>query len=422
MYSQNVIDRAVAAYEKKAGHKLIYISNGKRDDWRAHLEKRLAQHAGDVSALAATYTTEEKLFIRNERVMSILNFSYWAHYATIEREGGGICNFDHPWESTQVFLRFIASIEEEQHDAITRGEMTPYSMPAQTKPAVPGILIAINKARQTAATTIGRLITMHRITTQKQRRALAASVDDKKIKIMYDRDKLCYDNLPFYLKPELLYDEKCAHVHFDVLNSRVDYQVSSQKSGGSESAGIGVGSQVDIHHLTELSTWKSGGSLPLDFFPAVPRSIHTFGLEESTPYGRGNFWHEWTEKVRKGKVERWRYIFIPWYTELSKYRSNPPEGWQPTELSLLHAQRVYDSSPEFVGHHVMLPRENLYWYEKNREEYRQDNNLNWFLTNWPATPEESFQHSSASVFPPELLAELRDHTSPGEPHEIVRAE
>lgn len=414
MYSARVIERAIAAYESKAGHKLIRIENSRRDDWRAHLEARLTK-AGSLAALEPTYTQEERLFIRNERVLSMLDFSYWSHYATIQRDGGGITNFDHPWESTRIFLRFIARIEEDLHDHIARGEMTPYAIPDQPKPAVPGILVAINKARQLAATTVGRLITLHRTTTQPQRRALAASVDEDKIQEMYDRDKLVYDNLPYYLKPELLYDEKRAHLHFDQLNSRVLYQVSSQKSG------IGVGRQVDIHHLTELSTWLNPQAVELDFFPSIPRSIHTFGLEESTPYGRSNWWHVWTERVRYGKSERWRYCYIPYYAELSKYRANPPEGWQPDEVALLHAQKVYDTSPLYVGHAVMLPKPNLYWWSRTRQEYKDGGRLNYFLTNYSATPEESFQHSTQSAFSTELLDELRTKAREGKAFELVES-
>lgn len=370
--------------------------------------------AGSEDQLKPSLTQEERLFIRNERVLSALDFRYWSHYATIQQDGGGICNFDRPWESTEILLCFIAKVEEEMHDYIERGEMTPRMIPNQPKPAVPGILIAINKARQLAATTLGRLITMHRITLQPQRRSLAASVDEDKIQEMYDRDKLIYDNLPFFIKPELLYDEKRAHIHLNGLNSRVLYQVGSQKSG------VGTGRQIDIHHLTELSTWTNPESLEVDFFPTIPRSITTFGLEESTPYGRGNWWHEWTEKVRRGYSERWRYIFIPWYAEPSKYRAQPPVDWKPSEVALLHAQKVYDTSPEFVGHHVMLPRENLYWWETTRDEYQRGDKLNFFLTSYAATPEESFQHAGVSAFPADFLETLRNHTKPGRAHEIVQ--
>jgi len=415
MYASKVIEAAIARYEAKAGHKLIRISNDARDGWVEHLDKRVAAAGGDASQL--DLTQEERLFIRNERVMCMTSFSYWSHYAMIQRDGGGVCNFDHPWESTRILLRFIASIEQEQHDAIARGEMTPYSIAGQPKPAVPGILVALNKSRQLAATTSGRLITMHRLTTQRDRRALAASVDDDKIQEMYDRDKLVYSHLPWFLKPPIQYDEKAGHLHLADVNSRVLYQVSSQKSG------IGVGRQIDIHHLTELSTWLNPGAVELDFFPTIPRSISTFGLEESTPYGRGNWWHEWTEKVRKGHSQRWRYLFIPWYAELSKYRSAPPEEWRPSEAALLHAQKVYDTSAQYVGRTLMLPRENLYWWETTREEYRKGDRLNYFLTSYAATPEESFQHSQASAFPADFLAEMRDRTRPGATYEIeaVRA-
>lgn len=412
MYSNRIVEQSIAAYESKAGHKLIRIDNGKRDDWRAHLEKRRAAFP-TVDEFNKTLTKEEKLFIRNERVMCMCSFEYWCHLATIQRDGGGICNFDHPWESTRILLRFVASIEEEQRDAIARGEMTPFAQAGQPKPAVPGILIVNNKSRQMASTTLGRLIAMHRVTTQSQRRALAASVDDDKIQEMYDRDKLCYDNLPFYLKPDLLYDEKRQHIHFNELNSRILYQVATQKSG------IGTGRQIDNCHLTELSTWSNPQALEVDFFPAIPRSIHTFGWAESTPYGRGNWWHQWSENVRKGRVDRWRYKFIPWYAELSKYRSLPPAGWKPSELSLLHAQKVHETSPEYVGHTVMLPRENLYWWETTRQTLKDSGKLNFFYTSYSATPEESFQHASVSAFPTDFLEDLRLRTKSGTPYEIM---
>ncbi len=412
MYSAKVISSNIEKYESTSGQKLVRIENSKRDDWREHLDKRLAL-AGSVQELEPKLTHEERLFIRNERVLSTLDFRYWCHYATIQRDGGGITNFDCPWESTLLLLAFFACLEEEMHDAIAQGVMTPIAIAGQPKPAVPGILVVNNKARQMAATTLGRLVTMHRLTTQPQRRALAASVDDDKIQEMYDRDKLVYDNLPFYLKPDLQYDEKRTHIHFDKLNSRVLYQVSSQKSG------IGTGRQVDIHHLTELSTWLNPQSVELDFFPAIPRSINTFGLEESTPYGRGNWFHSWSERVRHGKSERWRYCYVPWYTELSKYRAAPPDDWKPSEVALLHAQKVHDTSPQYVGHAVMLPRPNLYWWERTRQEHKDGGKLNFFYTSYSATPEESFQHSTVSAFAADLLEELRMRARPGQAYEIV---
>ena len=411
IYSAKVVEAAIAKYEQKANHKLVRIANDRRDGWREHLDKRVADAGGDPEQVRLTQ--EERLFIRNERVLGMLDWRYWSHWATIQRDGGGITNFDHPWESTELILKFIATIEQEMHDAVASGDMTPYSIAGQPKPAVPGILVVLNKSRQLGATATGRVITMHRLTTQRDRRALAASVDDDKIQEMYDRDKLIYDNLPFWLKPPVQYDEKAGHLHLGDVNSRILYQVSSQKSG------IGVGRQIDIHHLTELSTWLNPAAVELDFFPTIPRSLATFGLEESTPYGRGNWWHQWTEKVRQGKSERWRYLFIPYYAELSKYRSAPPLDWQPSQLSLLHAQKVHDTSAQYVGKSVMLPRESLYWWERTRQEYKDGGRLNFFYTNYSATPEESFQHSNVGAFPADFLEELRLNATTGKAFELT---
>lgn len=396
-----MIERAVARYEASAKHRLLRIPRDKCEDWQEHFRERLAT-AGSQEALEPTLTNEERLFIRNERVMSMLDFRYWAErYGTIQKDGGGICKFTDPWESQEILLRVIAKLEADLIDAVSRGEPTD------------GILIALHKARQLGATAIGCLLKMHRETTQKHRRAMCASVDDDKIQELYDRDKLIYTNLPFYLQPDIAYDEKRAHIYFESLDSRILYQVSSQKSG------LGVGRQFDIGHLTELSTWQNASAVELDFFPTLPMSMSTLAVLESTAYGRGNWWHDFTERVRRGHSPRWHYCFIPWYCEVSKYRRQPPEGWTPNEVSLLHAQKVYDTSHEFMAAHVMLSRESLYWWESTRAEYQNGNNLAFFLTNYCATPEESFQHSGQSAFPPELLEQFRLHARPGAAHEIV---
>lgn len=403
MYSEKVIQSSIARYEAKAGHPLLFLPNAKRDEWVEHLNVRL-EKAGTREALEPTLTKEERAFIRNERVLSMLSFEYWAEgYGTIQKDGGGICKFRDIWGSQRILLDHIAKREEELYDAAARKE------------PIDGLFFALHKARQLGATAVGRLLLMHRLTLQNNRRAMSASVDDDKIQELYDRDKLIFDNLPFFIKPELKYDEKRAHIHFFGNDSRSLYQVSSQKSG------LGVGRQFDIAHLTELSTWLNGDAIELDFFPTLPMSISTFALLESTAYGRGNFWHNFTERVRKGHTARWRYVFVPWYSEEEKYRREPPTDWKPSQVSMLHAQKVHDTSPEFVGRNVMLTRQQLYWYESTRTEYQKANNLKYFLTNWPATPEESFQHSTASVFSVELLDDLRSRTRAGKAFELIES-
>lgn len=398
MYSASVITLAIERYERTSGQRLIRIDPGKTIEWDEHMA---SIWDAAKSTPSRKLRKEEAAYVRNQRVMGMLDFRYWAErWGTIAKDGGGVCKLTAPWESQEILLRAVARREEAIANASTRGE------------PVDGLLMVLHKARQLGATAIGRLLLMHRLTLQNNRRAMSASVDDDKIQELYDRDKLILDNLPWYLRPTLKYDEKRANIHFEGSDSRSLFQVSSQKSG------LGVGRQFDLGHLTELSTWLNASAVELDFFPTLPASLTTLGLLESTAYGRGNWWHDFTERVRKGYSPRWIYTFIPYYAEVTKYRRQPPLGWKPSEVSMLHAQKVYDTSHEFIGHAYMLPRETLYWWESTRAEYQKGGNLSFFLTNFCSSPEESFQHSGQSAFGPELLDDLRSHARTGSAYEL----
>jgi len=67
---------------------------------------------------------------------------------------------------------------------------------------------------------------------------------------------------------------------------------------------------------------------------------------------------------------------------------------------------------------VLLSKETLYWYETTRQEYQDAGKLNLFLTNYAATPEESFQHTNISAFSTEVIEKIRLGTKLGVPYEI----
>lgn len=243
-------------------------------------------------------------------------------------------------------------------------------------------------------------------------RAMAASVDDDKVLELYDRDKLIIDNLPFYLRPSVGFDEKAQHIFFDKLGSRVIYQLGTQKSG------LGQGRQFDVTHLTECASWPYPGIIEHDWMPTIPQSLRAFALLESTAQGRGNWWHQSIKKLQEHRLRRWHLIFIPWYAELKKYRASPPVDWKPSEEAMLHAQRVYETSRKYVGRDIMLTRDQLYWWQSTRDEYYLSNNLAVFYTNYCATIEESFQHRSKSAFGFDCLEHYRQRVADAQGYKI----
>lgn len=388
MYSEKIVAKNLEKVEKSQNLRLKRLSVEKVDVFRARIDAKF----NPDGKLTAELAPEEQKFIRNEVLVCKFDFRYWAErYAVIPRdgiEGGGVGRIKF-WASQELALSHLGKFEEANHEAQDAGQ------------AVDGICVVAHKARQLGWTMLARLLKMHRSTLWQHMRGMAASVDDDKIMELYDRDKLILDNLPAYLRPSVGYDVKAAHLYFEKLNSRMLYQQSRQQSG------LGQGRQFDLAHLTECAFWPNPRMIEFDFFPTLPLSINTLCMLESTANGRGNWWHSFTEEVRKGYHRRWKYIFTPWYIEERKYRAAFPVDWKPSEATAAHAKKVYETSKEFTGRDVLLPKEQLYWYETEHESARRRDSLALFLTNYCATPEESFQHTGQSQFSVETLERIR---------------
>ncbi|KKM75626.1 hypothetical protein LCGC14_1388340 [marine sediment metagenome] len=400
MYSQRIIGDQQGKLEKRLGFKLTRYPLDQVEAWMAHLDKAYDR---DNKQLRRALTPEEDRFILNETLLSTIDYLYHAErYHTIEldaMEGGGLGKL-HPWESQRIVLRHLAKWQEEDYDRVARKEK-----------AI-GILAAVNKARQLGLTAICRSLSVHRLTTVPGVRVLAGSIDEDKVMALYTKDKTIIENLPWWLRPEVKYDEKGAHIHFGKLASHILYQVGSQKSG------VGQGRQFDVSHLTECASWPYPMTIENDFYPAIPRSATTLCILESTAQGRGNWWHDFTERIRIKGSYRWRYIFIPWYAEENKYTFTPPSGWKPSDIAIMHAKKVHETSPEWVGRAIMLKPEQLFWWESERGDAVKRGTLNIFLTNYCATPEESFQHTTVSAFSAEVLEKLRLQTAMGKPYDV----
>lgn len=392
MYSVKTVEAAQSRIESASKLKLTRYEIAEVHQRKADLLKLVK----DGGSLIRDLSADERSFIRSEQLLCTIDFRYWlTRYAHLLLDQGGLGSFDQPWESQEIILRVIADLEDKMVDQAARGE------------SVDGILIFLHKARQLGATALARAISVHSMLARKHTRAMAASVDEDKVLELYDRDKLILDNLPFYLRPSVGFDEKAQHIFFDKLGSRVIYQLGTQKSG------LGQGRQFDVTHLTECASWPYPGIIEHDWMPTVPQSLRAFALLESTAQGRGNWWHQSIQKLQKHRLRRWSLVFIPWYAERAKYRATPPLDWTPSDEAMQHAQRVHESSARYVGRDVYLTPEQLYWWQSTRDEYYLSNNLAIFYTNYCATIEESFQHRQKSAFGFDVLEHYRQRQEDG---------
>ncbi len=402
MYSPLVIDKALHHLSTSG----IKFKRRPVDQSRAISAKLKALVDSKTGQYSRALSPEEKDFIKSETILCRHDFRYFAErYGNIALDastGGGIGPM-HFWASQERALELIAKREEE-----IQAEYEQHGFSD-------GILTVWAKSRQLGATAIMRLITLHRMLLWRNTRSIAGSLDIDKVHELYVRDKTILENLPTYLAPAIEFDVKDSHISFAALKSRLTYQQANQK------AGVGTGQQFEISHMTEVALWEWGDRLKFDFLPAVPQAPNVFVAFESTANGRGNFWHTFTEDIR-AKHEgfgAWTYIFTPWYIESKKYRRAAPGTWIPNQVTIEHAELVERTSPEYCTSKVVLGRDQLYWWEQEYQMHKKEGTLHIFLSNYCATPEQSFQHSTRSALPLETIEWMRSTAIMGMPYNLV---
>ena len=163
MYHPSVIAKSIACAEQANGIRLIENPIGYCEDVTNALNPAWDTSKGTY---ARRLLQAEEDFIRNEVLMSMCNFAYWANrYCAIKLSGGGLGHLT-LWESQRIVMSHIAKLEAEVQRAHAAGD------------PVDGIRIILHKARQLGATALSRALSMHRVLFTKHFNAMAASIDD----------------------------------------------------------------------------------------------------------------------------------------------------------------------------------------------------------------------------------------------------
>jgi hypothetical protein len=377
MYSPKVTAKKVAEVEKSFSINLTEHSLAEVDDWNHRLSKLVHPDSTDKTPqLIRPMNDEEKAFVVNELMMIRINYPYWAtRYAFIRDHKGGETRIKF-WESQQFMLDTIGALEE------------------QNKP----ILLLNLKARQIGSSTISESILTHKVITTQGITSMLAADEPGQSEFLFNMMERIYDHLPFWMKPHRKYQVKGTQMFFDELDSNILVDSGNKRVGG-----LGQGKAIHCGHLSELSTWENPEQVTEDLFPAIMSAVspNTFFILESTAKGRVNHFRDWWIAAKKKRFHGFTPIFIPWYAIKEKYQADPIPDWLPTTRSLEMAKAL------LVTHNVSLTKKQLYWWEKTYESYKEENRLNAFFAEYCADDEEAFQLSGRSVFPIEVVQDLR---------------
>lgn len=399
MYNSDITDRQLWEAGKQFNIKLVRYDDDQLEEILKKLDGAVQERdkwgfATKVRQLNPT----EQAFIKNERLVCKYDFDYFFRryvYTQIKLEGQSVpvARIKEPLEPQRLFMEHLSRREKDLADGKVKD----------------GYMFIACKARQEGYTTIARAITLQRILFWEDSRALAASLDDTTILELYERDHTIYDNLPWWMKPVVEYDEKGKHFTFGKMKSSITYATGNQKGG------LGTSKTIPITHITELGLWDdpqygAGGNpeqVIFNLLPTWPQSPDTFVMLESTSNGRLNFWAQYVNASREGRT-RFNVVFCGWYAEPRHNRETPPSGWTPEPRTKKMMEDVERTSPTYTfGKTIKLEAEQAYWWEKNYLEAKSLGRTAYFLTNYPTTLDESFQVSGNRAFSVETIDALK---------------
>jgi hypothetical protein len=411
MYSVAVTERmiAMASRAQNAGKKpeerwdLEYSSPDYISSLVSHFESLIDDETGE---LKRPLEAEEVRAIQNERKVSALDWRYWSrNYARIV-----------DWE--KKIVPFVPNVAQS------------IVVDAWAEHEDRGIAIMLQqlKARQLGITTVNQMAVTHRFQFWEFTNAIVASADPKKTVEMGQMIKFCLDAQPWWMLPSSPTDkqEKGMTVEYAAINSRISIQ------SGNQFHGVARGATPNVGQLSEVSSWSNAeDDIDAAFIRAVHETPDVFVSLESTALGRDNWWADSWEIVKedwpRGR-SRLRGVFLPWFVGTDIYptptdlRARPvPGDWIPSDRTIAHAERAraYVLANPMLFKYLAkgnrnwrMPREQMWYYEIERDTAVRKKTLNKFLAEMPADDHEAFQNTGLSVIDQDVVMVYRDNVKP----------
>jgi len=391
MYSPVVVAAAQATLERELGTALPLGHLERLPPTHCHAMKVALDQIYDFEKRVRTreLSQDEQAFVINEQLLTKIDFAYAAErYIWINYEGQALRPMYPLWESQRLILGEIARVEE---DHWRTGHPD-------------GILGNILKGRQLGASTLCQSFLAHRVLTHGHVRTLIASdvPQNSGSEGLFGMLELVVEHWPWWLKPRERFHTKNHHYMWE-NGSRVIVESGKSMKGGLQEEGqekgqIGRSKTYSAVHLSEITSWERPEQINSSLLPAVPHTPRTLMFRESTAMGRNNYWHQEWNLAAAGEDPRFFNVFVPWYAERSKYWLPTPVSWIPADDTLAFARRAQVEGPKYMHRPVVLAKEQLYWYELSRNAAIKREELYKFLSEYPAEPEEAFQHSGRSIF------------------------
>jgi len=175
---------------------------------------------------------------------------------------------------------------------------------------------------------------------------------------------------------------------------------SGYKVGTAENKAVGRSSTIQLFHGSEVAFWSNAEEHAKGIMQAVPDSLETEIILESTANGIGNYFHQIYQIADTG-LSDFIAIFVPWYWQ-EEYKRDVPENFKPTE------------EEENLKALYYLNDEQISWRRQKIIDLSVGgiNGLKAFKQEYPNNSTEAFQESGENCFiDPEIVIKARKSTA-----------
>lgn len=349
------------------------------------------------------FNLDELIFMENERIMGKWSYNYWAerYYRILNTE------------NQEVLFK---------PNVIQRINNRLYARMNKARRAIKKFAV---KARQVGDSTDSEGRILHRVNHFSDAKSLIASKDQDSTDKMSQMLLFGLDRLPFWGRVFRERFQTGDFFEFDI-DSLLDLGYGTQTS-------IGRGRTPTLAHISEAPFFKNPQkSLTEALFKAMHESIWILQIVEGTAEVRGDWFHDQWKEITAGmekNITAWTAVFYPWYLRRDIYpteawmnaRSAAYEKWVPKKETIAHARkaeiwvRTHPDARAELGSGWQMDREQMFYYEIEREAAERLNTLSQFLKEMPSDAEEAFQHAGHTMYPVKLILAISDSAQSVEP-------
>lgn len=419
MYSPKLNKIRVAEANKKFQRQfphdeLTYHSRPQINEWN----NRLEEIRGKNGLFKRDLTQEENRWVTNERWLCKIDHRYvLSNYGFIKNRTNDIVPFT-PNIAQGIALDVLSEMEEEGKE----------------------LILQFLKARRLGVSTLFQLLIWARMMFTRNINAVigaSSPTDSEKLSGMF---LLAAQYTPYWLRPLCtFFNDTVGRYKQSGQAGYWEFQFSTDERAavnrldlvhGNQEQDIGRSFNPSCVHLTELAKFLGAdrsidGGLMRAMIPS-PKNLACF---EGTGEGDTGWWpdkYNWNKKNYgvQGSGSRMRPTFLPWFVGKDLYPSETElvtQGWydikgtwEPNEKTKAQAEaakryvRSNDLLRKHLGPNWEMPREQMFFYETNIKEYKENKRLHVWLSEMASDDRSALTSNYKSVYDPELLMRYRD--------------